>query len=178
MLDLGGIPVWAKDRKEGDPIVFAGGPCAYNSEPVAEFFDFIIMGEGEEVNIEVNDLYIKCKEDNKTRKEFLKEVAKIDGVYVPEFYDVSYNDDGTFKECVPNVEDVKPVIKKRIIKDLDSLTYPEKWIVPYLNVVHDRAMLEIFRGCIRGCRFCQAGYTSSSNRICKRDFPLTDGDKR
>ena len=158
MLDLGGIPIWAKDRKDGDPLVFAGGPCAYNSEPVADFFDFIIMGEGEEVNIEVNELYIKCKEDGKLRKEFLEEVAKIDGVYVPAFYEISCGEDGTFKGCVPNNENAKPIVRKRIIKDLDKLTYPEKWIVPYLNVVHDRVMLEIFRGCIRGCRFCQAGY--------------------
>lgn len=158
MLDLGGIPIWSKDRIDKDPIVFAGGPCAYNSEPIADFFDFLIMGEGEEVNIEVNDLYIKCKEEGKTRKEFLELVANIDGVYVPSFYDVSYNDDGTFKECVHNNDNAKPIVRKRIIKDLNKLTYPEKWIVPYLNVVHDRVMLEIFRGCIRGCRFCQAGY--------------------
>ena len=158
MLDLGGIPVWSKDRKEEDPIIIAGGPCAYNSEPVADFFDLIIMGEGEEVNIEVNNLYIKCKEEGKKKKEFLELASQIEGVYVPAFYDASYNEDGTFKECIPNNVNAKAIIKKRIIKDLDTLTYPEKWIVPYLNVVHDRVMLEIFRGCIRGCRFCQAGY--------------------
>lgn len=158
MLDLGGIPVLAKDRGEEDPIVFAGGPCAYNAEPVTDFFDFLIMGEGEEVNIEVNDLYIKCKEEKKTRKEFLEEASKIEGVYVPSLYTAVYNDDGTFEKCVPNSKNANSVIKKRIIKDLDTLTYPEKWIVPYLNVVHDRVMLEVFRGCIRGCRFCQAGY--------------------
>ena len=158
MLDLGGVPIWSKDRGEDSPIVVAGGPCAYNSEPIADFFDIIIMGEGEEVNIELNNLYIKCKDENKTKEEFLKLACNIDGIYVPSFYEASYNDDGTFKECVPKYKDVPEIIKKRIIKDLDSLTYPEKWIVPYLNVVHDRAMLEIFRGCIRGCRFCQAGY--------------------
>ncbi len=158
MLDLGGVPLWSKDRGENDPIVIAGGPCAYNSEPIADFFDLIIMGEGEEVNIEVNDLYIKCKDEGKSRKEFLKLVSRIEGIYVPSFYDAQYNDDGSFNKCVPINENAKPIISKRIIKDLDSLTYPEKWIVPYLNVVHDRVMLEIFRGCIRGCRFCQAGY--------------------
>ena len=155
MLDLGGVPLWSKDRGENDPIVIAGGPCAYNSEPIADFFDLIIMGEGEEVNIEINDLYIKCKDEGKSRKEFLELVSKIEGVYVPSFYDAQYNDDGSFNKCVPINENAKPIISKRIIKDLDSLTYPEKWIVPYLNVVHDRVMLEIFRGCIRGCRFCK-----------------------
>lgn len=158
MLDLGNVPVWAKDRKENDPIVIAGGPCSYNSEPIADFFDLIIMGEGEEVNLEINNLYIDCKNKGKTRKQFLEEVCKIEGVYVPFFYDALYNEDGTFKEIKINNENAKPTVRKRIIKDLDTLTYPEKWIVPFLNIVHDRVMLEIFRGCIRGCRFCQAGY--------------------
>lgn len=158
MLDLGGVKLKSKDRKDGDPFVFAGGPCAYNSEPIADFFDFIIMGEGEEVNLEVVDCYLKWKHEKKTRDEFLEMIAEIEGIYVPKFYDAVYNDDGTFKELVRNNEHAKLKIKKRIIKDMDSLTYPEKWIVPYLNVVHDRVMLEMFRGCIRGCRFCQAGY--------------------
>lgn len=158
MLDLGGVKLKSKDRKDGDPFVFAGGPCAYNSEPIVDFFDFIIMGEGEEVNLEVVDCYLKWKKEKKTRDEFLEMIAEIEGIYVPKFYDVVYNDDGTFKELIRNNEHAKLKIKKRIIKDMDSLTYPEKWIVPYLNVVHDRVMLEMFRGCIRGCRFCQAGY--------------------
>lgn len=158
MLDLGGVKLKSKDRKDGDPFVFAGGPCAYNSEPIVDFFDFIIMGEGEEVNLEVVDCYLKWKKEKKTRDEFLEMIAEIEGIYVPKFYDAMYNDDGTFKELVRNNEHAKLKIKKRIIKDMDSLTYPEKWIVPYLNVVHDRVMLEMFRGCIRGCRFCQAGY--------------------
>lgn len=158
MLDLGGVKLKSKDRKDGDPFVFAGGPCAYNSEPIVDFFDFIIMGEGEEVNLEVVDCYLKWKKEKKTRDEFLKMIAEIEGIYVPKFYDAVYNDDGTFKELIRNNEHAKLKIKKRIIKDMDSLTYPEKWIVPYLNVVHDRVMLEMFRGCIRGCRFCQAGY--------------------
>ena len=158
MLDLGGVKLKSKDRKDGDPFVFAGGPCAYNSEPIVDFFDFIIMGEGEEVNLEVVDCYLKWKKEKKTRDEFLEMIAEIEGIYVPKFYDAVYNDDGTFNELVRNNEHAKLKIKKRIIKDMDSLTYPEKWIVPYLNVVHDRVMLEIFRGCIRGCRFCQAGY--------------------
>ena len=158
MLDLGGVKLKSKDRKDGDPFVFAGGPCAYNSEPIVDFFDFIIMGEGEEVNLEVVDCYLKWKKEKKTRDEFLEMIAEIEGIYVPKFYDAVYNDDGTFKELIRNNEHAKLKIRKRIIKDMDSLTYPEKWIVPYLNVVHDRVMLEMFRGCIRGCRFCQAGY--------------------
>ena len=158
MLDLAGIPLLSKDRAEGMPFVMAGGPCAYNPEPIADFFDFFVMGEGEEVNMEITDAYIKWKDEKKSRIEFLEEVSKIEGVYVPAFYDVSYNEDGTIKEYKKNNDNAKDIITKRIIKDLDTLTYPEKWIVPYLNVVHDRVMLEMFRGCIRGCRFCQAGY--------------------
>lgn len=158
MLELAGIPLLAKDRDESMPFVMAGGPCAYNSEPITDFFDFFVMGEGEEVNMEITDEYIKWKEAGGSRLEFLERIAEIEGVYVPSFYDVSYNEDGTIKEYVKNNSHAKEIITKRIIKDLDKLTYPEKWIVPYLNVVHDRAMLEMFRGCIRGCRFCQAGY--------------------
>ena len=158
MLDLGGIPVKASDRKEGDTFVMAGGPCAYNAEPITDFIDFFVMGEGEEVNLEIVDCYIRWKAENKTRDEFLEMVAEIEGVYVPKFYTPTYNDDGTIKEYVKNNEHAKDKITKRIIKDMDGLIYPEKWLVPFLNVVHDRVMLEMFRGCIRGCRFCQAGY--------------------
>ncbi len=158
MLELGGIPLLAKDRTEGMPFVVAGGPCAYNAEPITDFFDFFIMGEGEEVNMEITDAYIAWKESKKSRQEFLEQVAEIEGVYVPSFYEVTYNEDGTIQSYTKNNSYAKEVITKRIIQDLDKLTYPEKWIVPYLNIVHDRAMLEMFRGCIRGCRFCQAGY--------------------
>ncbi len=158
MLDLAGIPLLSKDRKDGMPFVMAGGPCAYNPEPLADFFDFFVMGEGEEVNMEINDLYIKWKEENKSRKEFLEMVSELEGVYVPSFYEPVYQDDGKIKEYkILNIH-AKNKITKRIIKNLDTLTYPEKWLVPYLKVVHDRPMLEMFRGCIRGCRFCQAGY--------------------
>lgn len=158
MLDLGGVPVKAADRGENDPFVMAGGPCSYNAEPITDFVDLIVMGEGEEVNLEIVDCYIKWKAENKTRDEFLEMVAEIDGVYVPKFYKDTYNEDGTFKGLEKINSHAKDKITKRIIKDLDTLTYPEKWIVPYMNIVHDRVMLEIFRGCIRGCRFCQAGY--------------------
>ena len=158
MLELADIPLLAKDRGDNMPFIMAGGPCAYNSEPITDFFDFFVMGEGEEVNMEITDEYIKWKEECGSRKEFLERIAEIEGVYVPSFYDVTYNDDGTIKAYTKNNPHAKDIITKRIIKDLDKLTYPEKWLVPYLNVVHDRAMLEMFRGCIRGCRFCQAGY--------------------
>jgi radical SAM family uncharacterized protein len=158
MLDLAGIPLKAEDRGEGTPFVIAGGPCAYNPEPLADFFDFFILGEGEEVNLEVADAYIKWKEAKKTRKEYLEMVAQIEGVYVPSFYDVSYDSKGRVEKFERNNENAKDIITKRIIENLDEVAYPEKWIVPYLNPVHDRIMLEMFRGCIRGCRFCQAGY--------------------
>ena len=158
MLDLGNVPVYSKDRTETDPFVMAGGPCSYNPEPLADFIDIFVMGEGEEVNIELIELYIKWKEEHLPREKFLEMAAQIEGLYVPKFYEYSYYEDGTIKEIKTTNEYAKPVVKKRIIQDLDTLTYPEKWIVPFLNVVHDRAMLEIFRGCIRGCRFCQAGY--------------------
>ena len=158
MLELGGVPLLSKDRGENDPFVMAGGPCSYNSEPISDFFDFIVLGEGEELNLEVTDEWIKWKEAKEPRIKFLERIANIEGVYVPSFYDVSYNEDGTIKEIKPNNKNAKEIVTKRIIKDLDKVTYPEKWMVPYLSVVHDRPMLEIFRGCIRGCRFCQAGF--------------------
>lgn len=158
MLDLAGIPIYAKDRKDGMPFVMAGGPCSYNPEPLAPFFDFFVIGEGEELNLEVNDTYIKWKDSNLPREKFLEMIAEIDGVYVPSFYEPIYDDKGKLIEYKILNKCAKSKITKRIIKNLDSLNYPDKWLVPYLNVVHDRAMLEIFRGCIRGCRFCQAGY--------------------
>lgn len=158
MLDLGNISVKSKDRKDCEPFVIAGGPCAYNPEPIADFVDIFIMGEGEEVNLEIIDVYLKWKKQNLSRIEFLKMVAQIDGVYVPSFYKYTYNEDKTIKQIETTNEYAKKIVTKRIIKDMDSLTYPEKWLVPFLNIVHDRVMLEMFRGCIRGCRFCQAGY--------------------
>ncbi|MBQ8689072.1 MAG: TIGR03960 family B12-binding radical SAM protein [Clostridia bacterium] len=158
MLRLAGIPIWAKDRDEDTPIIIGGGPCVYNSEPIAEFFDLINIGEGEEVLLEICHLYIKMKEEGTyTRSAFLRAAAGIEGVYIPSLYDVSYNDDGTIKEYKPLYDDVPRKIKKRIIADLDTVSYPEKLVMPYIETVHDRIVLEIYRGCIRGCRFCQAG---------------------
>ncbi len=158
MLKLAGIPVWSKDRGEECPIIIAGGPCVYNAEPVADFFDLVNVGEGEEVLLEISRLYIKMKEDGTyTRSAFLREAARIEGVYIPSFYEVSYNGDGTIKEYRPIYDDIPTKIKKRIIADLDTVSYPEKLVMPYVETVHDRIVLEVYRGCIRGCRFCQAG---------------------
>ena len=157
MLSLAGIPLLSSERGEDDPFVNGGGPCAYNSEPIADFFDFFTMGEGEEVIGELMDAYIEWKESGGKRIDYLKRIAKIDGIYVPSLYDVTYNGDGTIKSMSPNSPEAKPKIKKRIIEDLDKVIYPDKLIVPFCDIVHDRANIEVFRGCIRGCRFCQAG---------------------
>lgn len=157
MLDLGGVPVRAEDRQSLKNLVVAGGPCVCNPEPIADFVDIFFLGEGEEVDLEVIDLYKKYKLSGGTKKDFLLEAAKIEGVYVPSLYDVSYNGDGTISAITPKCG-APETIKKRIIKDLDKAHYPETFITPYIEIVHDRAVQEIFRGCIRGCRFCQAGY--------------------
>lgn len=157
MLDLAGVPLAAAQRGEDDPLVIMGGPCVCNPEPLADFADLISLGEGEEVLPEVMNLYRECKARGCSRREFLRRCADIPGMYVPSFYDVSYHEDGTVQEVTP-LDGVPATIQKRIIHDLDTVFYPETFVVPYLDVVHDRAVQEIFRGCIRGCRFCQAGF--------------------
>lgn len=157
MLELGNIPLLSKDRNDLFNIVVAGGPCACNPEPLADFIDLFFIGEGEEVDLEVIDLYKQCRANGETKQQFLEKAAQIQGVYVPSLYDVEYNDDGTIKSFNPK-NNAPAVIKKRIITDLDNLYYPESFVVPSIEIVHDRAMAEIFRGCIRGCRFCQAGF--------------------
>ncbi|MGN0499046.1 MAG: TIGR03960 family B12-binding radical SAM protein [Acutalibacteraceae bacterium] len=157
MLELGNIPLLSKDRHDLFNIVVAGGPCASNPEPLADFIDLFFIGEGEEVDLEVIDLYKHCRANGETKQQFLEKAAQIQGVYVPSLYDVEYNDDGTIKSFNPK-SNAPAVIKKRIITDLDNLYYPESFVVPSIEIVHDRAMAEIFRGCIRGCRFCQAGF--------------------
>ena len=159
MLNLAQIPLYSSERDESCPIICAGGPCAYNAEPIADFIDFFMLGEGEEVINEVTDVYAAWKKSGKkNKKDFLEAVADIDGVYVPSFYDVEYNNDDTVKSIKPNNSHAKKTVKKRIMKDFDSTIAPDKIIVPFGETVHDRVMLEVFRGCIRGCRFCQAGY--------------------
>ena len=155
MLDLGGVPVLKKDRNALTPIVIAGGPCACNAEPMVDFIDIFLPGEGEEVTNDIVDLLIKHKELGSTKLEFLKEAAQIQGVYVPEFYNISYNEDGTIK-AIENTENAPEKVTKRIVSDLDKAHYPKDFIVPFIDVVQDRTVGEVFRGCTRGCRFCQA----------------------
>lgn len=157
MLDLAGVPLRAADRDESFPLVVAGGPCVCNPEPIADFVDIFFLGEGEEVDLEVINLYKEHKKNGYSKKAFLRACADIEGVYVPSLYEPSYNDDGTIRAVSP-LDGVKPTVRKRIIRDLNNCYYPEYFVVPYTDIVHDRAMSEIFRGCIRGCRFCQAGF--------------------
>ena len=155
MLDLGGISVLKKDRTSLTPIVIAGGPCACNAEPMADFVDIFLPGEGEEVTNDLIDLLIKHKEMGSSKLEFLREAAQIQGVYVPGFYEVQYNEDGTVKS-IENTENAPEKVTKRIVSDLDKAHYPKDFIVPFIDVVQDRTVGEVFRGCTRGCRFCQA----------------------
>lgn len=158
MLDLAGIPIFADERgEELTQIVVAGGPCVCNPEPLADFFDLFILGEGEEVNLELMDLYNEMKKQGATRKEFLKKAAHIEGIYVPSLYRFNYKEDGTI-DSVEALENAPETVKKRIIKDFDKVYYPENFVVPFTEIVHDRASVEVLRGCIRGCRFCQAGF--------------------
>ena len=158
MLDLAGIPIFAKDRtSELTQIVAAGGPCVCNPEPLADFFDLFILGEGEEVNLELMELFNEMKKQGADRLEFLRKAAQIEGIYVPRFYNFSYKADGTIEKMT--VTDNAPTkITKRIIKDFDNVFYPENFVVPFTEIVHDRVSVEVLRGCIRGCRFCQAGF--------------------
>ncbi len=157
MLKMSGIPLRSSDRKELKNIVVAGGPCACNPEPVADFVDIFFIGEGEEVDLEVIDLFKECKVSGADKDEFLRRAAQIEGVYVPALYEVSYNDDGTVKAYTPTCG-APAVVHKRLMKKMDESYYPDNFVVPLVEIVHDRAVQEIFRGCIRGCRFCQAGF--------------------
>lgn len=157
MLDLAGIPLLAKDRGEEFPIILGGGPCAYNAEPVADFFDLFSIGEGEEALPELAKLWLDMKEEGSfSKEEFLHRAAKLPGFYVPSFYAVEYNEDGTIARFVPKYDDIPMKITKRIVKDMDTSYFPSEICMPYIETVHDRVVLETGRGCIRGCRFCQA----------------------
>ena len=158
MIDLAGMPIFARDRGEDCPIVLGGGPCAYNAEPVADFFDIFSIGEGEEALCELMELYIKMKNEGiYSKSAFLREASHLTGFYVPSLYTVEYNEDGTIKRFEPKFEDVPKKVEKRVVADLNTSYFPLKPVMPYIETVHDRIMLETFRGCIRGCRFCQAG---------------------
>ena len=157
MLELAGIPLRSEDRPDLFNIVVGGGPCVCNPEPLADFFDLFFLGDGEEVDIEVMELYRQCKKEGKSKLEFLEQAAQIEGVYVPALYDVSYNDDGTVKAYIPT-HGAPKTIKKRVIRDMDQAYYPKDFVVPLIDVVHNRISEEVLRGCVRGCRFCQAGF--------------------
>lgn len=157
VLDLSQIPLYAKDRTKAHPIVIGGGPCTYNPEPLAEFFDIFYIGEGETVYNELLDLYKEYKHSDWSRREFLERAARIEGLYIPMLYDVTYKEDGTIDSFKPNHPNAKEKIQKQMVLDITDASYPLKPVVPFIKVTQDRVVLEIMRGCIRGCRFCQAG---------------------
>lgn len=180
MLDLAGIPIFARDRgDELTRIIVAGGPCVCNPEPLADFFDLFILGEGEEVNLELMDLYLEHKKAGSSKIEFLREAAQIQGIYVPSFYHFFYKENGTI-ERMETSDGAPEVVHKRIIKDFDKVYYPDNFVVPFTEIVHDRASVEVLRGCIRGCRFCQAGFIyrpfreKSTDTICRETRDLCE----
>ena len=158
MLDLAGISIWSKDRTEDEPIIIAGGPCAYNPEPLADIVDIFYIGEGEVNYDEIFDIYKNMKKEGKTKEDFYQRLLEMDGIYIPKYYEVSYKENGEIEEFKPIIDKAPKKIKKVIVKDMDKVFYPDKQLVPLIDVIHDRVSLEVFRGCIRGCRFCQAGY--------------------
>jgi len=164
VLDLAQIPLLAKDRTEEHPIVMGGGPCTYNPEPIAEFFDFFYIGEGETQYDAILDMYKEMKKNGATRAEILHAIAKMEGMYVPSLYEVTYKEDGTIDHFIPKYDDIPATIKRQVQVNLDDAIYPEEPVVPFIKATQDRVVLEIQRGCIRGCRFCQAGMIYRPNR--------------
>ena len=164
VLDLAQIPLLAKDRTDSDPIVMGGGPCTYNPEPIADFFDFFYIGEGEITYDELLDIYKKMKAEGASRAEILRALSKVEGIYVPSLYEVSYKEDGTIAEFKPIYVDVPATVKKQVLVNMTDGVYPDKPVVPFIKATQDRVVLEIQRGCIRGCRFCQAGMIYRPNR--------------
>ncbi|MEE5992004.1 MAG: TIGR03960 family B12-binding radical SAM protein [Oscillospiraceae bacterium] len=180
MLDLAGVPIFQRDRGENiAPMVVAGGPCCCNPEPLADFFDLFILGEGEEVNLELMDLYHEMRDNGSTRSEFLKKASQIQGIYVPSLYDVTYHEDGTIDTITPK-ENAPAVITKRVMTNMDESYYPKQIVVPFIEIVHDRVSVEVLRGCIRGCRFCQAGFLyrpfreKSAEKVCEQGKALCE----
>lgn len=169
MLDLAGIPIFSADRSEEDPIIVCGGSCAYNPEPLAEMVDFFYLGEGEVLYDQIIEMYKENKKNGKTKSEFLESLLEVDGIYVPKYYDVEYKENGEIKSFTPNHPKARKMIRKVVVTDMDNVFYPEKQLVPLVEVVHDRVTLELFRGCIRGCRFCQAGFVYRPVRQKKPD---------
>ncbi|EKS4343174.1 B12-binding domain-containing radical SAM protein [Clostridium sporogenes] len=176
MLDLAGVTIKASERGEEEPIVMCGGPCAYNPEPLYNIADMFVLGEGEELNSKILDLYKKYKGKGK-KKEFLRKASKIRGVYIPSLYEVTYKEDNTIKEFKPIYDDVPKKVKKVIVNNINDVVYPDKFVVPYTDIVHDRIVLETFRGCTRGCRFCQAGMIYRPVREKKTEALLELSDK-
>jgi len=164
MLDLGNIPILSEDRRENDPIVCAGGPCSYNPEPLADIIDFFYIGEGEVMLDKILDIYKENKQNKGTRNDFLEKLLHVEGVYVPKFYNVEYKKNGEIASFTKTHDDAKDIIRKVVVKDLDNVFFPSEQLVPLIETVHYRAVLEVFRGCIRGCRFCQAGYVYRPTR--------------
>lgn len=180
MLELAGLPLLASERGDTDPLVVGGGPCTYNAEPIADYFDLFMIGEGEEVICELVSLYKEHKKKGFHKSDFLHDAAKIEGIYVPSLYEVSYHDDGTIAAVKAKYEDIPVKIKKRIVKDMDKAPYPKTLVMPFIQTVQDKITLEVYRGCIRGCRFCQAGMVwrpvreKSPEVLCQTAMTLSD----